>query len=51
MDELLFVESASIGKTRLVDWMVQNRQRLGRHYAHEINRRTNRIKSYKELSR
>ncbi len=50
MDDLLFVDSPPIGKTRLVDWLIQNRDKVGRQYAFEIKRRTDRKKSYKELS-
>ncbi len=50
MSDLLFVKSPPVGKTQLTDWMHRNRDWLGQNYAYEIKRRTDRKKSYRELS-
>lgn len=49
MDEMLYVESPPVGKTRLTDWITRNRDRIGQHYAFEIKRRTDLKKSYRQL--
>jgi NADH dehydrogenase len=41
MDELLYVESPPVGKTRLSEWALQNRTVIGLKYASELRRRTN----------
>jgi NADH dehydrogenase len=43
---LLFTNSEPTGKTKLTEWIMENAQTLGKHYASEIGRRTDRTKSY-----
>ena len=50
MAGLLCTDSPPSGKTRLTEWMVENRDRLGVRYASELARRKNRTKSYEQLS-
>ena len=49
MANLLFSQSNPTGVTRLSDWMQENKDELGLHYASELARRRNRLKSYEEL--
>ena len=49
MNELLYTESSPVGTTCLTEWIRQNRDKIGRKYAHELNRRTNRQASYSDL--
>jgi len=49
MDELLYVDSPPIGKTRLTEWAQQNRQSLGLKYASELRRRVDKHKAYTNL--
>lgn len=49
MSELLYTESSPLGKTRLTEWTRQNRDQIGRKYAHEVKRRTNKQASYSDL--
>jgi uncharacterized protein YbjT (DUF2867 family) len=39
MSNLLFVDDVPVGRTRLTDWMRENAEDLGRHYASELSRR------------
>ena len=50
MAGLLCSSSPPTGKTRLTDWMHENRDQLGVRYASELARRKNRTKSYEQLS-
>ena len=38
----------TVGETRLTDWARKNASILGKHYANELARRRNRIRSYKD---
>ena len=49
MAGLLYTSSPSVGQTRLSEWIQQNGERLGRRYASELSRRTNRKTSYNNL--
>lgn len=49
MSELLYTESSPYGTTRLTEWARQNRYQIGRKYAHEVKRRTNKQTSYSDL--
>lgn len=44
--ELLYVDTAPSGTTRLTDWMVKNAAILGRRYASELRRRRDRSAAY-----
>lgn len=46
MDNLLYTESSPVGQTRLTEWVQKHRDSLGRSYANELQRRTNRRKPY-----
>jgi NADH dehydrogenase len=43
MNGLLYVEAPPAGNTRLSEWVAQNRETLGRHYASELARRGGRV--------
>jgi len=43
MNGLLYVEAPPAGKIRLSEWVAQNRETLGRHYASELARRGGRV--------
>jgi nucleoside-diphosphate-sugar epimerase len=47
MSDLLCVDSPPAGGTKLSDWILQNKDTLGRHYAGELSRRQDRNKAYK----
>ncbi|MGO8766025.1 MAG: NAD-dependent epimerase/dehydratase family protein [Limisphaerales bacterium] len=47
MENRLFVKAPALGKTRLTDWVAQNKNTLGRHYTSEMLRRTDRTSKYK----
>ena len=49
MQNLLVTSSPPAGKTALSQWVLQNRDGLGRRYSSELARRRNRDKSYEEL--
>ena len=49
MDGLLATDSESTGEIRLSEWMGEHAGDLGVHYAHELARRSDREKSYREL--
>ncbi len=49
MAGLLCTDSPSAGRIRLTEWMAEHRDTLGRKYANELSRRTNRDKAYEEL--
>jgi len=49
MDDMLYVDSAPVGMTKLTDWLKHHREKVGKFYAPELKRRTNRNKSYNEL--
>jgi len=46
MEERLYVQSPPAGKTRLVEWIGAHKDSLGRHYASELARRTDRVGRY-----
>jgi NADH dehydrogenase len=46
MNDLLCVETKPTGTTKLSDWVRQNREKVGRHYASELARRNNRDMAY-----
>lgn len=47
MQERLYVRSPTLGQTKLSDWVGDFRHRLGRRYASEMWRRTDRVSSYR----
>jgi NADH dehydrogenase len=49
MAELLSTNSQPAGTTHLIDWTRAHRGELGKHYASELARRKNRLKSYEDL--
>jgi len=49
MRELLYVESAPAGHTRLSDWAREHADELGTHYASELRRRRDRETPYDEI--
>jgi len=49
MRGLLYTESPPAGHTKLTDWVRAHAGELGMHYASELARRWNRVKSYEEL--
>ncbi|MBW1810474.1 MAG: NAD(P)H-binding protein [Deltaproteobacteria bacterium] len=49
MDNLLCTDSKTAGKTRLTDWAEKHKQTLGVHYANELARRKDLLRSYEEL--
>lgn len=46
MADLLWVDAPPTGKTRLTDWIEEHARELGRRYASELARRTDRAASY-----
>ena len=46
MADLLYVDAPPTGSTRLTDWIKQHADDLGRSYASELSRRTDRITRY-----
>jgi NADH dehydrogenase len=46
MQDLLYIESDPIGKTKLTDWAHRHSETLGRKYASELARRTDRKSAY-----
>jgi NADH dehydrogenase len=46
MQDLLYVESPPAGKTKLTDWARRRTEILGRKYASELARRTDRKSAY-----
>ncbi len=49
MADLLCTDSPPAGTTRLTEWVRENRDRLGVHYASELARRKNRRQAYDKL--
>jgi NADH dehydrogenase len=49
MADLLYTNSPPAGTTRLTEWARQHKDELGKHYASELARRRNRLKSYEKL--
>jgi len=49
MADLLCVDAPAAGSTRLSDWAKQHADQLGRRYASELARRTNRRKAYDQV--
>jgi NADH dehydrogenase len=49
MADLLYTDSKPAGATCLTDWAHQHKDTLGKHYASELARRKNRLKSYEKL--
>jgi len=47
MQERLYVESPSLGTTRLSDWVRASRREIGRRYTSELQRRFDRTSSYR----
>ena len=46
MENRLYVNATPLGKTKLSEWVAQNRNALGRHYTSEIRRRVDRKSAY-----
>ena len=49
MDNLLCTDSKPSGTTRLTEWLCEHKDALGIHYASELARRKDRLKSYESL--
>jgi NADH dehydrogenase len=49
MANLLYTDSKPAGTTRLTEWAREHKDELGKHYASELARRKNRLKSYENL--
>jgi NADH dehydrogenase len=47
MQERLYVESPPLGTTKLSDWVHAHREKLGRQYASELQRRFDRVSPYR----
>lgn len=47
MEDLLYVETAPTGKTKLTEWVQEHADTLGRRYASELARRKDRTMGYK----
>jgi uncharacterized protein YbjT (DUF2867 family) len=47
MKERLYVESPPLGTTKLSDWVHAHREKLGRQYASELQRRFDRVSPYR----
>lgn len=47
MEDLLYVETAPTGKTKLTEWAREHADTLGKHYASELARRKDRTLGYK----
>ena len=48
MQERLYVDSPPIGTTKLSDWVRAHRERIGRQYASEVQRRFDRVSAYQQ---
>jgi nucleoside-diphosphate-sugar epimerase len=46
MQERLYVDSPPLGSRKLSDWVHAERQKIGRHYASELQRRLDRVGAY-----
>jgi NADH dehydrogenase len=49
--DLLYVDAPPAGKTRLTEWARSNAGSLGLHYASELARRRDRMRSYSEIDK
>jgi NADH dehydrogenase len=47
MEERLYVDSPPLGRTKFSDWVRASRQRLGRKYTSEMQRRLDRVSRYR----
>jgi NADH dehydrogenase len=47
MQERLYVESPPLGTTKLSDWVHAHREKLGRRYVSELQRRFDRVSPYR----
>jgi NADH dehydrogenase len=47
MEGRLQVDALALGATKLSEWIVRNRDRLGRHYTSELARRVDRFSQYR----
>ena len=45
--ERLYVDSPPLGRTKLSDWVRAHREKIGRQYASELQRRFDRLRAYK----
>jgi uncharacterized protein YbjT (DUF2867 family) len=46
MEERLYVDAPPLGTTKLTDWLIHNKDTLGRHYTSELARRKDRLSQY-----
>jgi len=46
MNNLLYVDSSPVGKTKLTEWASQNAEMLGRRYTSELSRRRDKENEY-----
>jgi NADH dehydrogenase len=49
MQDLLYTNSAPVGNTQLTTWAREHASSLGRHYASELRRRSNRDTAYEDI--
>jgi NADH dehydrogenase len=47
MQNSLYVNAPPLGTTKLSDWILKNRETLGRHYTSELARRVDRVSAYR----
>jgi len=47
MENRLYVDAPALGKTKLSEWVAQNKNTLGRHYTSEMRRRIDRKSAYR----
>ena len=49
MQERLYVKSPPLGTIGLSDWVHAHREKIGRHYASELQRRFDRLSAYQQI--
>jgi hypothetical protein len=49
MQERLYVDSPPLGTTKLSDWVRAHREKIGRQYASELQRRFDRVSAYQPI--
>ena len=49
MQERLYVDSPPLGRTKLSDWVRAHREKIGRQYASELQRRFDRVSAYQQI--
>ena len=49
MEERLYGDSLPLGTTKLSDWVRAHREKIGRQYASEMQRRFDRVSAYRQI--